>query len=155
MAKKRKQKNYTTTEIQEGLLLLEKNQGNVSKTSKELGLPRTTLTSWRELHSIERYKEAGDEKSVESVTKTRQSAEQAFDALAEEVLPKINTALMLAIGKANDLLQFEPDLNKVNGAIKVLTEAAGKFAGQKDEAQVTNIQQYIQNTQNNYNKNLS
>jgi hypothetical protein len=153
--KKRNQKNYTTQQIQEGLLLLEKNRNNMNKTAKELGVPRSTIQSWAKNHTVEVYQKTGDGKTAEIVTKTRQTAEQAFDELADEVIPTIRMGLIEAIEKARTLIALETDLNKINGAVKVLSESAAKFAGKTEQAQVNNIQQYIQNQQNNYDKELS
>lgn len=150
----KRQKNYTDAEIQEALLLVEKNKGNVSGTSKELGIPRTTLQQWTKTHSIEAFEKAAAEKSAEVMTKTRQAAEIAFEDLGAKHLPNIDRVISLTIHKGEELLETTRNLKDISVFLKTLAEVAEKFHN-PGQAQASNLHVYFQQSTNTYIENLN
>lgn len=70
----RKQRSYTEAEKAAALAFLDSNGGNVSRTSRETGIPRKTLTEWRDGRGVN-----------EDVATSRQENARTLEALFEEV----------------------------------------------------------------------
>ena len=105
--------HYTPEEITATLALLQANGGNLTRTSKETGVVRSTIRKWRDEHHP-------DETQIATLKSHIQAS----------FLDKAKKAREAAATRALEILPQEDDLHKVVGAAKVFNDIARLEEGQ-------------------------
>ena len=106
-------KNYTQIFINDALVLLARNGGNITRTAKKLKLDPKTLRKWRD--------QASDYGTLEEKAEIQQVS------IRDEILKTSIQGMVLAVNKVADMIPDEGDLAKVVLAMKALTEQAEKL----------------------------
>ncbi len=85
-------RSYTIEEKASAIALLEANGGNLSKTAKQLGIPRTSLIAWRDGEgvgaSVEEIRQSQKREFTELVVKKER---EILDILREEIYAAAET----------------------------------------------------------------
>lgn len=98
-------RSYTESDKKKALVVLERNEGNVSKTAKELKIPRTSLIAWRD----------GKNKPAKKVTKVSKKKDVSKEkdstvSTPQEVLtlePETQPPDQITVGQPLDNLKHE------------------------------------------------
>lgn len=151
---KRRERRYTENQKQQALVLLEQNKGNALKTARELNIPRSTLTQWRDEFELIKEEivsdESGDE-YVTSVAKIRHVNDQVAKDQSVDILDMSYNLAKLAHDRMTVLIPIEDDLHKVAGALKIAGDYHSKIttAYQEDKGQGQGVNFFTQ-INNNY-----
>lgn len=105
-------RQYSDAEKAESLAALDANGGNVSKTARDLGLPRKTLAQWAaDRHIHQDVAELRQEKKIDLAARLEQIARQLAEAMPEKMatanLQQVATSMGIAIDKMQ-LLRGQP-----------------------------------------------
>jgi transposase-like protein len=104
-------RRYSDAERAEALAALDANGGNVSKTARDLGLPRKTLAEWADGHIHSDVAELRQEKKIDLAARLEQIARQLAEAMPEKMaaasLQQVATSMGIAIDKMQ-LLRGQP-----------------------------------------------
>ena len=95
MARKRKQRRYSDQERAEALAALAANNGNLSHTARQLGIPRATLEAWAKQ---KRHAEA-----AENVAPEKEALADRLEILAGKLLDGV-TEEKIAVSGPKELL---------------------------------------------------
>lgn len=105
-------RQYSDAEKAESLAALDANGGNVSKTARDLGLPRKTLAQWADdRHIHQDVAELRQEKKIDLAARLEEIARQLAEAMPEKMatanLQQVATSMGIAIDKMQ-LLRGQP-----------------------------------------------
>lgn len=112
MARKKKQRRYSDEERANALAALAANGGNLSLTSRQLGIPRATIQAWANSTAHPEAAENAAPKKAELADRLDVIAHQLLDGLTEDKIklagaPQLMTAFGIAVDKAQ-LLKGKP-----------------------------------------------
>jgi len=110
---KRGRDKYTQVFINDALVLLARNGGNITRTAKKLKIDPKTLRKWRD--------GASDYVALEEKAEIQQTT------VRDEILKTSIQGMVLAVNKVADMIPDEGDLAKVVLAMKALTDQAEKL----------------------------
>jgi len=144
--KRRKQKNdYGLAFKLKALQLLEFNEGNRSKTAKELGITRVTLRKWIETHGKNLEIAVRNEQARAKVSKDPEKNDEAINELIAVIKQTI-------LGRMAVLIPEERNLDRLQKTFKTLSEADGTVSlpegDNLKEQSLTLIQKLTQNFHN-------
>ena len=128
MVKKGRDK-YTQVFINDALVALARNGGNITRTAKKLKIDPKTLRKWRD--------GASDYNTLEKTAEVQQMT------VREEILKTSIEGMVLAVNKVADMLPEEGDLSKVVLAMKALTEQAEKLGATVDNNEEEDETEFI------------
>ena len=120
---------YTQTFINDALVLLARNGGNITRTAKKLKIDPKTLRKWRD--------KASDYTALENTAEVHQMT------IREEMLKTSIEGMVLAVNKVADPLPEEGDLSKVVLAMKALTDQAEKLGATVDNNEEEDDTEFI------------
>jgi transposase-like protein len=156
--KKRVKRSYTDTQKAEALIAIARNKGNIRKTSKELDIPYQSLNDWNKNFNLKEPEEVTDDtvKFTDSFTEIRSKTEAVAKFQAESYLDKIGHKMDMTLERLEELIPKSDRISEVSMLFKILSDAADKFRQTPglDDSKAANITAYVQNTTNNYNKEL-
>lgn len=120
-------KHYTDKERIEALKVLEINDYNYHRTSKQLGIPRATLKAW--------YKKLGekvlDQNRLEGIVK---KVEDKLTLHKEKFFKEVYDVKMDAIKRLKDMIPAEPNMDNVVKALRLLCEVTdGKLSKEEGD----------------------
>ena len=137
----KKYKKFSDKDKQAALILLERNEGNISKVARELGVPRKTLTMWRDTLTIDKMAENGEAPmKIKEVAENRHEVKKYIDVHDSKISDLYSEAINLGINKMINLLNLleeteanaRHNIHAATGAVKILTDAAVALKNQRD-----------------------
>lgn len=137
---------YTTKEKREALIVLRDNSFNYYRTEKQLGIRRDTLRRWAEADTSGTVADGAIKAMEQTIELNASKARMQF---ISKHYDKLSELAGKTISKALELLDNEPDLQYVNGLLKIITDFMLKMgeSGQNSESSsVSNIYNVIQQT---------
>jgi transposase-like protein len=135
-----KNKSYTKKQKVEALLILKGNNFDVTKTARQIGVSKKTLSNWRDLYGDEVYDgldgllREGQDKAVDNIRKQIADPELRVDiieaakrlaATEEDFIQSLSLVRFQALNKISELLSTNDNLRDVVEAAKVLNELRG------------------------------
>lgn len=144
----KKRRRYTDQQKIEVLTLLRENSYNYRKTEFDTGIPYSTIKVWYNQHKNELNE-------MTSVSCIAEKVEQNIGRLKTDFISAHFKAMSglaaKAIERAEELIEKERDLSKINGTIKVVTDFFAKIgevdpeSANKGDTYISVIRQTINN----------
>ncbi len=99
-------RSYSDNEKAAALLTLESNGGNLSRTSRELNIPVTTLVDWRNGHVIPEVSDIRNENRTPLVDRLMNELTAALNLLPDKRSEASYSDLMRGVGILTDKVQL-------------------------------------------------
>lgn len=130
-----KKGNYTPEEKAEAIKVLVENNYSLNKTSAQLGISRSSLNLWlRQYHN-----KTADDQTISIIEQNvAVNAARLKNNFLQKHYSDMSNLANKAIKRALELVEDEPDLNKVNNTIKIISDFVTKVsASENGEANET------------------
>lgn len=121
---------YTAEEKINAIKVLQENGYNINKTAVQTGVSRSSLMAWSKQYGKEALQRDSVAIIAESVNKNAAKLKINF---LQKHYNRMSDLAEKAISRALTLVEFEPDLAKVNNTIKVISDFVTKAAGEQGE----------------------
>lgn len=109
-------KSYSPKDIDNVMAALARNEGNVSRTAKQVKVSSTTIRKWRDL-------------DPETYEQMEQETMSLMKVARIEIIQRQVNNLVLAADKVQELLHQEENLDRVANVIKTITTQLNTLTG--------------------------
>lgn len=111
-------RKYSENQVAQTLVVLDRNNGNVYKTSKELNIPRKTICHWKE-----KYTQDTSNEHEEAVMHIHEELEIPSKELELDYILKAQQVRMDLLEKLSELAQVSDDIKDVGHAFKAVNDS--------------------------------